>query len=114
MNETIINTVNVGVNIQWDPEMRRYVWTFSGPGVDPANGNVKLPTNGKTAIVYTLDSQSAASYQLIFVNLDPENCATYEIDHVKMNREANCITIIDRNSYNYTRTTPSASGWWHG
>jgi hypothetical protein len=40
------------------------------------------------------------------VNLDPENCATYEIERVLTHKETNSITIIDRNSFNYTRTSP--------
>jgi hypothetical protein len=106
MDEKISNTIEVGVNIEWDGEMRRYNWTFNGPGVDPTNGNVTLPAAGKTAIVYTLDDQCAGSYQLIYVNLDPDNCATYEIEQVRTNKEKNCLTLIDRNSFNHTRTTP--------
>ncbi len=106
MDESISNTIQVGINIKWDDEMRRYIWTFAGPGVDPETGNVELPAAGKTAIVYTLDNQTAGSYQLIYVNMDPENCATYEIEQVRTSKEKNCLTLIDRNSYNYTRTTP--------
>jgi hypothetical protein len=106
MDEGISNTVEIGINIEWNGEMRRYIWTFAGPGVDPATGNIKLPAHGKTAIVYTLDDVCAASYQLVYVNLDPENCATYEIEQVHTHKEKNAITIIDRNSLNYTRTTP--------
>jgi hypothetical protein len=106
MDESISNTIQVGINIKWDGEMRRYIWTFAGPGVDPANGNFTLPAGGKTAIVYTLDDTCAASYQLIYVNLDPDNCATYEIEQVRTNKEKHSLTIIDRNSYNNTRNTP--------
>lgn len=106
MDETIINRVQVGINIKWDLETRRYVWTFEGPDVDPANGNFKLPGPGKTAITYTLDSESSGAYQLIYVNLDPENCATWEIERVETSQEKNSLTIVDRNSYNYTRFTP--------
>jgi hypothetical protein len=106
MDESTITTVQIGINIQWVPGMRRYIWAFDGPGVDPATGNFKLPTHGKTAIIYTLDSECAALYQLGYVNLDPENCATYEIERVQVHQETNSITIIDRNSFNYTRTTP--------
>jgi hypothetical protein len=106
MDESISNTVEIGINIQWDDEMRRYIWTFEGPGVDPATGNFVLPAGGKTAIIYTLDDRCAGSYQLIYVNLDPENCATYEIEQVQTHQETNSLTIIDRNSFNYTRNTP--------
>jgi hypothetical protein len=106
MDESISNTVEIGINIKWNDAMRRYIWTFEGPGVDPATGNFKLPAPGKTAIIYALDAECSDSYQLIYVNLDPENCATYEIEHVHVHQEKNSITIIDRNSFNYTRTTP--------
>jgi hypothetical protein len=106
MDESTSNTVEIGINIEWNHEMRRYIWTFDGPGVDPATGNFRLPTYGKTAIIYTLDDECADSYQLVYVNLDPENCATYEIEHVHVHNETNSITIIDRNSFNHTRTTP--------
>ena len=106
MDETISNTVEIGVNIKWNDAVRRYIWTFEGPGVDPATGNFTLPAHGKTAIIYTLDDECTDSYQLIYVNLDPESCATYEIEQVQTDQNKNSITIIDRNSYNYTRTTP--------
>ena len=106
MDESISNTIAIGINIKWDDGMRRYIWTFEGPGVDPTNGNIQLPAAGKTALVYTLDAQCAGSYQLIFVNLDPENCATYEIEQVRTNKEKNSLTIVDRNSFNNTRNTP--------
>jgi hypothetical protein len=106
MDETITNTVNVGVKITWDAELRRYDWTFDGAGVDPSNGNFTLPGQGKTAIIYTLHDGSSSAYQLLYVNMDPESCATYEIERVSTDQTKNCITIVDRNSYNYTRTTP--------
>jgi hypothetical protein len=106
MDESISNTVQIGINIKWSDEMRRYIWTFEGPGVDPATGNFQLPAGGKTAIIYTLDSECTGAYQLIYVNLDPENCATYEIEQVHTHQQKNSITIIDRNSFNYTQTTP--------
>jgi hypothetical protein len=53
-----------------------------------------------------LDQECTDSYQLVYVNLDPENCATYEIEQVRVDQKKNSITIIDRNSFNYTRTTP--------
>jgi hypothetical protein len=106
MDETVTNTVRIGINIRWDDGLRRYVWTFEGPGVDPANGNFQLPGPGKTAIVYTLDAQTSGSYQLIYVNLDPESCATYEIERVHTHPDKGSLTIIDRNSNNYTKTTP--------
>jgi hypothetical protein len=53
-----------------------------------------------------LDAACAGSYQLIYVNLDPENCATYEIERVETHKDKNSLTIIDRNSYHNTRTTP--------
>lgn len=106
MDESTINIVKIGVHIKWDDEMRRYIWTFDGNGVDPATGNVTLPACGKTAIVYKLHHTCAESYQLIYVNLDPDNCATYEIEQVTTDKETHSLTIIDRNSYNHTRTTP--------
>lgn len=106
MDESIRNTVQIGVNIAWNDATRRYIWTFDGPGADPANGNLKLPGPGRTAIIYELDGGCTGSYQLVYVNLDPENCATYEIEEVRVHQKKNAITIIDRNSFNYTRTTP--------
>jgi len=106
MDETVTNTVAIGINISWNPNTRQYVWAFAGPGVDPANGNFKLPGPGKTAIIYTLDAACSAQYQLIYVNLDPELCATYEIERVHTHPDKSSLTIIDRNSNNHTRTTP--------
>ncbi len=106
MEEKIVRTVAIAVNIRWDAETRRYIWRFSGPGVDPDNGNFTLPGPGKTAIVYTLDADSSLAYQLIYVNLDPDACATYEIECVQTCKEDNSLTIVDRNTYNNTRTTP--------
>jgi hypothetical protein len=106
MDENVTNKVEIGINISWDAGKRQYVWTFAGPGVDPASGNFKLPGPGKTAIIYTLDSACRSSYQLIWVNLDPDNCATYEIERVATHPENSALIIIDRNSNNHTRTTP--------
>ena len=106
MDESTDNTVKIGVHIKWDDEMRRYTWTFDGVGVDPATGNVTLPACGKTAIVYKLHDTCAEKYQLIYVNLDPDNCATYEIEQVNTDKDTHTLTIVDRNSYNYTRNTP--------
>ena len=106
MEQKVSNTVEIGVNIVWDAPTRRYIWTFEGPGVDPTNGNFKLPGPGKTAIIYTLDAASSSSYQLIYVNLDPEGCATYEIERVQTHPDKHSLTIIDRNTNNHTRTTP--------
>ena len=108
MDESIRNTVHIDINIKWNDAMRRYDWTFTGQGVavDPATGNFQLPTGDRTAIIYELDQECTGSYQLIYVNLDPDNCATYEIEQVHTHKETNSITIIDRNSFNYTRTTP--------
>lgn len=110
MDESISNTVRIEINIEWKNETRRYIWKFTGPQdgphVDPATGNFTLPAHGKTAIVYKLDDACVGSYQLIYVNLDPETCATYEIEQVHTHKDKNSITIIDRNSYNNTRTTP--------
>ena len=106
MDENVTNTVEIGINISWDAGKRGYIWTFEGPGVDPANGNFKLPGPGKTAIIYTLDADCSSSYQLIWVNLDPESCATYEIERVHTDPDKSSLTIIDRNTNNHTRTTP--------
>src|SRR5690242_6735093 len=104
MEATIVHHIGIAINIGWDAETRRYIWRFSGPGVDPDNGNVTLPGPGKTAIVYTLDADSSSSYQLIYVNLDPESCATYEIECVQTCKEDNSLTVIDRNTNNNTGT----------
>jgi hypothetical protein len=106
MNDPIVNRVPISINIKWDDSARRYIWTFEGPGVDPDNGNFTLPGPGKTAIIYTLDSVSRAAYQLIYVNMDPESCATYEIERVETDRDTGSLTIIDRNTWNNTRRTP--------
>jgi len=106
MDEKTVNTVKIGVNIEWQPEIRRYVWTYKGEGVDRVSGNFKLPAGGRTAIVYKLDDACTKEYELIYVNLDPEVCATYQIEHVRVHHKQNTITIIDRNDYGYTQNTP--------
>jgi hypothetical protein len=40
------------------------------------------------------------------VNLDPDSCATYEIERVQTHPDKHSLTIIDRNTNNHTRTTP--------
>ena len=40
------------------------------------------------------------------MNLDPDTCATYEIERVETDKDKHSLTIIDRNSYKNTRTTP--------
>jgi len=106
MEEGTVCTVQIRVNISWDPEARRYFWTYTGEGVHPTSGNLKLTTPGRTAIIYELDEESAASYQLIYVNLDAVVCATRQIEHVHIHQKKNAITIIDRNDYGVTRDTP--------
>ena len=91
-----VNSLPVDVNISWDADNRVYEWTFEGPNVD-AEGNIILPAPGKTAIVFTLDEESAAEYQLLFVNLDPEDCATQQIEAISVDRQANSVTVSDRN-----------------
>jgi hypothetical protein len=106
MDEKTVNTVEIGVNIQWDPEVRRYIWAYEGEGVHPVTGNFKLPAGGRTAIIYTLDDACTDEYELLYVNLDPEVCATYQIEHVHVHHKKNSITIVDRNDYGYTQNNP--------
>jgi hypothetical protein len=106
MVESMNKPIRIGIKISWNAEVRRYIWTFDGHGVDPTTGNFKLPGPGKTPIVYKLDPETALSYQLLYVNLDPANCATHEIESVAVHKETNSLTIIDRNSYHCTRSTP--------
>ena len=106
MDESICNRMEIGINITWNETSRRHIWRFDGQDVDPDTGNFTLPAHGKTAIIYTLDGECSGSYQLIYVNLDPETCATYEIERIHMDKDTNSLTIIDRNSFNVTQTTP--------
>jgi hypothetical protein len=106
MDEKTVNTVKIGVNIEWQAEIRRYVWTYEGDRVEPATGNFTLPAGGRTAIVYQLDDVCTNEYELIYVNLDPEACATHQIEHVHVHHKQNAITIIDRNDGGYTQNTP--------
>ena len=106
MDGHTVNTVEIWVNITWDPDARRYVWAYDGPGVHPDTGNFKLPGPGKTAIIYKLDDACTDTYELIYVNLDPESCATYQIEHVHVHYQENRITIVDRNEYGSTGTNP--------
>ncbi len=104
--DKIMKTVPITINITKDPSTGEYNWKYSGENVDPSNGNFQLPGPGKTAIIYTLDEKTRESYQLIYVNLDPRTCATYEIERVETDRAKSSLTIIDRNSYNNTKLTP--------
>ena len=104
--ESIVSTMEILVNIQWDADKRRYIWNFSGAGVDPVTGNFVLPTHERTAITFQLDVESANTYQLLYVNMDPDVCATHEIEQVTVHRHKNAITVIDRNSNNHTKRTP--------
>ena len=106
MREGILNPVEILVNIRWHPETRRYIWTYEGEGVDPTTGNLKLKNGGRTSITYKLDDDCTESYQLLYVNLDPGNCATSQIEQVDMHHEENSITIIDRNEFGNTGMTP--------
>lgn len=109
MDETISHTVKIGVYIEWSPETRRYTWTYDGHGheVHPQTGNFKVPSGGgKVAIVYRLDDKCKDHYELVYVNLDPECCATYQIEHVHVHNKKNAITIIDRNEDGPTGNTP--------
>jgi hypothetical protein len=107
MDEIFIsNKVEITVSIVWNEETRSYTWGFVGKDVHPETGNFQLPGPGKAAIIYTLDPACSGSYQLLYVNLDPQVCATYEIEQVGVDRKNNSITIIDRNSWNYTQMTP--------
>ena len=94
----IDNWIRISVNIQWNETNRDYSWSYDGPPcVDKETGNFKLPEHGKTAIVYTLDSASSKLYQLIYVNMDPTVCATWEIEEVRTSKDLNSLTLIDRN-----------------
>jgi hypothetical protein len=106
MDEHVEYTIEIGVNINWDPEARRYVWTYDGPDVDPVTGNFTLRTTGVTEIIYKLDDACTDAYELLYVNMDPETCATYQIEHIHIHHLENTITIIDRNDYGNTGTTP--------
>jgi hypothetical protein len=106
MDKSMNKPIKISINIKWHHKMRRYIWKFDGPNVHPETGNFQLPGPGKTPIIYTLDEECTDKYQLIYVNLDPETCATYEIEQVQTDKKKNSITIIDRNSFNYTRYTP--------
>ena len=106
MDKRVKNTVKIKVRIEWDRQARRYVWTYLGKGVDPKTGNFKLPAHGRTAIVYRLDAECTDTYQLLTVNLDPEMCATHEIEHIHVHHGLNAVTVIDRNHYGNTNVTP--------
>ena len=106
MHEGSLNPVEILVNIKWHPETRRYIWTYEGEGVDPATGNFKLKKGGKTAITYKLDKECTDAYQLLYVNLDPGNCATSQIEQIDVHHAENALTIIDRNEFGYTGLTP--------
>ena len=92
----VINTLQVTVSIQWVAGDRNYTWVLSGPNV--VDGTIKLPAAGKTAIVFTLDTASAAAYDFLYINLDADVYATYELEGLTVNRLAQSITLIDRNS----------------
>jgi hypothetical protein len=106
MDEHVENTIEIGININWNPEARRYVWTYDGPDVDPVTGNFTIRTQGRTAIIYKLDDGCTDTYELLYVNLDPETCATYQIEDIHIHHKQNTLTIIDRNDYGNTGTTP--------
>lgn len=106
MEENVVNTVEIKVSIKWLHEARRYVWIYDGKGVDPTTGNFKLPAHGRTAIIYKLDADCTDEYQLLTVNLDPELCATHEIERVHVHHDLNAVTVIDRNHYGNTDISP--------
>lgn len=108
MEENVVNTVEILVSIKWDQEGGHYVWTYLGEGadVDPATGNFQLPASGRTAIIYQLHPDCTGHYQLLTVNLDPEGCATHEIEHIHVHHDLNAVTVIDRNHYGNTNIKP--------
>lgn len=105
MEEDIVNQVEIKVNIQQDSQ-GNYVWTYAGTGVQSETGNFMLPGAGRTQIKYVLDEDCTATYQLLTVNLDPEICATHEIEHIHVHHHQNAVTIIDRNECGNTNMTP--------
>jgi hypothetical protein len=102
MEENVVNTVEIKVSIKWLEEARRYVWIYDGKNVDPTTGNFTLPACGRTAIIYQLDADCTDEYQLLTVNLDPELCATHEIEHIHVQHDLNAVKIIDRNHHGNT------------
>ena len=54
MDEDTVHKVKIRVKICWDPEARRYFWTYTGDGVHLTSGNLKLTEPGRTAIIYEL------------------------------------------------------------
>jgi hypothetical protein len=106
MDERVVNTVEIWVHIDWNPDTRSYIWTYDGPNVDPVTGNFTLPGAGRTAIIYKLTDACTTLYELIYVNMDPETCATYQIEHLHVHHKQNAITIVDRNDGGCTQTTP--------
>jgi len=111
MDPNIFHTIWIGVDIEWKPTTRTYEWSYhicmyDGPVTRSSSGDVQLARQGRTAIVYELLEECRDSYQLLHANLDPGRCATAQIESVRVDHDANKITVIDRNDGGVTGTTP--------
>jgi hypothetical protein len=111
MDGNIFHTIRIGVDIQWQPDTRRYDWTYhicmyDGPVTPSGSGDIKLVRPGRTVIIYELLDKCRDTYQLLHVNLDPSRCATSQIESVCVDHAANKITVIDRNDGGVTQDTP--------
>jgi hypothetical protein len=111
MEQNTFHTIRVGVGIQWQCESRTYDWTYNicmydGPVIPSDSGNLELSRPGRTVIIYQLLEECIGTYQLLHVNLDPGHCATSQIESVSVDHDANSITVIDRNDYGVTGSTP--------
>jgi hypothetical protein len=111
MDGNIFHTIKVGVHIEWQEATRTYEWTYhicmyDGPVTRSDSGNLQLERSGRTVIIYQLLEECIGVYQLLHVNLDPGRCATYQIESVRVDHDANSITVIDRNDYGATGSTP--------
>lgn len=83
-----------------------YTWSFQSDyaGFEKKSGRVTLQETGTTQILYRLDPTSAQAYNLIYVNLDPDVCATHEF--LQVTYVGDTIAIIDSNSAGATGSTP--------
>jgi len=111
MDGNIFHTIKVGVDIKWQEATRTYDWTYhicmyDGPVTRSDSGNLQLERTGRTVIIYQLLQECIGVYQLLHVNLDPGRCATSQIESVRVDHDANSITVIDRNDYGPTGSTP--------
>lgn len=98
------NFVQVNVTITKNDD-GTYSWAFDSDynGFDQQTGKVTLQDGGITKIRYSLLGDG---YELIYVNMDPDVCATREIHNVSIDLLTNSITITDANSAGPTGKQP--------